>query len=387
MNTGANDHAHFLRLWLGTVALVLTLAILFNYSMDPYGLFDTPRREGFNARKPLAPSHVRMAKPYQVVSFMPRTLIAGNSRPEIGLDPANSCWETSERPVFNVGLPGSGIYMQARTIQHAIAAGNIQQVFWGLDFADFLKPHEAIMNRWENGQARLEFEERLLVNPDGSSNPSFSLKRIKDHFQTLVSLSTLKDSLATLLAQDDPYSANIRRDGFNPARDYLKIIRWEGQRVLFDQKRRDLKSMFGRPNLSLYAGNDHWSPEFESVENLLRFAIERKVHVTLLINPYHEDYLDIIETSGYQSTFKEWKKRLTQIARNHGTVLWDFSLHNNLTREEVPQAGDKKTIMRWFWEPAHYRKTFGDLMLSLMLGRACAPELPTMEIGRRMTPK
>ncbi|RTZ75278.1 MAG: hypothetical protein DSZ02_03575 [Gammaproteobacteria bacterium] len=387
MDAKHDNHARFLRIWGWTITLALALTILFNYAMDPYGLLDTPRHKGFNAKKPLAPSHVRIAKPYQVVTFAPKTLNSGNSRPEIGLDPANSCWEASERPVFNIGLPGSGIYQQARIIQHALAGGSVQQVFWGLDFVDFHTRHEGIVNRWEEGNSHLEFEKRLRVTPDGNPNPSFSWRRLTEHFQTLVSLTALKDSLATLLAQRDPYSSDIRRDGFNPARDYLGIIRWEGQPVLFEQKWKELEKMFSRSNLSIYAGNDRWSPEFESVERLLKFAAARKVRVTLFINPYHESYLDIIEASGHQPAFQEWKVRLAELAQDHGTALWDFSLRNSITGEDVPDTGGKKSIMRWFWEPAHYRKTFGDLMLSLMLGRACAPELPPEKIGRRLTPE
>ena len=58
-------------------------------------------------------------------------------------------------------------------------------------------------------------------------------------------------------------------------------------------------------------------------------------------------------------------------AAEYGVELWDFSTINPLSTEHPPAPGDKRTIMQWFWEPAHYREEYGDLMLSQMLQRSC----------------
>ena len=33
------------------------------------------------------------------------------------------------------------------------------------------------------------------------------------------------------------------------------------------------------------------------------------------------------------------------------------------TTETVPPAGDKTTRLRWFWEPTHFQRALGDVML------------------------
>ena len=361
----------YLQLWLAVVLTFLFLMAVINYLVDPYGMFDADRVNRFNASKPAAGSHVRLAKPYQVTGYAPHAIIGGNSRPEMGLNPANACWPAEFRPVFNLALPGANVYMQARTLQHAIAGSDTRLVLWGLDFLDFLNRHTSTRNPLQWPPGRMEFEDRLKVNADGSENRDYSRKRLQDYLQTLFSLDTVKDSLRTLSGQSDRYSSSVRRDGFNPALDYLEIIAWEGQGVLFQQKNREVSRLFSRPGLKLFQGESRWSPDFESISRLLQYARKHNVTVVLFINPYHADYLLTLEMAGHWSQFESWKRRLASLADEFSVELWDFSGISLLSTEQVPDPGDKKTTLKWFWEPAHYRMEYGDLMLGRMLQRPC----------------
>ncbi|HIE55709.1 MAG TPA: hypothetical protein EYP90_11105 [Chromatiaceae bacterium] len=385
MDSDKKFHRRYIHQWLLVLLLLGGTTIGFNYLVDPYGLFDTARIPGFNEKKPLAASHVRMVKPYQVMRFAPVTLIMGNSRPEMGLDPANRCWSAANRPVFNLSLPGSSIYMQARVIQHALSNNQVKQLFWGLDFVDFFKPHALNTSHWNPEHRKQPFEERLKVNMDGAVNSNYWLKSVEDHFKALFSLDALEHSMATLVAQNDSFASTIRRDGFNPAREYLKIIRWEGQRVLFEQKQKELKKIFSRDDLSLYVPGRDWSPEFEDVQRLLDYAAARNVRVTLFMNPYHLAYLTIIHSKGHWEAFEEWKRQLSRIAAQNGVTLWDFALINELTTEPFPPVAEKAAVMHWFWEPAHYRKEFGNLMMSQMLKQRCSSKAP-FDVGIPLTP-
>jgi len=121
----------------------------------------------------------------------------------------------------------------------------------------------------------------------------------------------------------------------------------------------------------LFQGPSQWSPVFESVRRLLLYAREHGVTVVLFINPYHADYLLTLELAGRWQQFGAWKRQLARLADEFGVDLWDFSGINPLSAEQVPVAGDKETILEWFWEPAHYRVEYGDLMLGRMLRRSC----------------
>ncbi len=364
-------YRRYLQLWLVVVLAFLCLMALLNYLVDPYGMFDTARSENWNASKPAAGDHVRLAKPYQVTGYAPHAVIGGNSRPEMGLNPANACWPADLRPVFNLALPGANVYMQARVLQHAIADSDTRLVLWGLDFLDFLNRHASNSQPLQWPPGRTEFEDRLKVNADGSENHGYSRKRLQDYLQALFSLDTVKDSLKTLSGQAELHSSSIRRDGFNPARDYLDIIEWEGQGVLFQQKNREISRMFSRSGIRLFQGDSRWSQDFESVRRLLQFARNHNVTVVLFINPYHADYLLTLDLAGHWPQFESWKRQLAGLASEFSIELWDFSGINALSMEQAPVPEDKQTTLEWFWEPAHYRMEYGDLMLGSMLQRTC----------------
>lgn len=371
MAISRQHYQQFLWAWLAALVMFLCTTAALNYLVDPYGLFDSERIEGFNAIKPTAANHVRMAKPYQIISFLPKTVIAGNSRTEMGLDPLNDCWSEEQRPVFNIGLPGASIYIQTRTLQHATLENDSKLVLWGLDFLDFLGAQKggSDPNHWPVRKAA--FEDRLRVNADGSENFSFVWKRLEDQLGALFSLDTLKDSFHTLLKQKNHRTSSIRRDGFNPAFDYLDIITWEGQGVLFQQKNQNLARRFTRPGLKLYQEDTQWSKDFENVRRFLLFAKKNEMRVVLFINPYHADYLSLLELTGLWPMFEAWKLQLTDIADTFEVELWDFSGINALSIEQAPVLGDKTSTLQWFWEPAHYKKEYGDLMLSRMLKLRC----------------
>ena len=289
----------------------------------------------------------------------------------MGLNPANACWPADFDLFSILHCPGLTFTCRRECCNMQSSAVTQGYVLWGLDFLDFLNRHASIRGpvRWPPG--RTEFEDRLKVNADGSENRGYSRKKLQDYFQSLFSLDTVKDSLKTLFGQADRHSSSVRRDGFNPARDYLEIIEWEGQGVLFQQKNREISRMFSRPGLRLFQGESRWSPDFESVRRLLQFARNHNVTVVLFINPYHADYLLTLELAGRWPQFESWKRQLASLADDFSVELWDFSGINLLSTEQVPAPGDKKTTLKWFWEPAHYRMEYGDLMLSRMLQRTC----------------
>lgn len=377
MTMSKKQYINYIRGWLAVSFVLLLIAVTINISVDPYGLFDSPRVEDFNYFKPVATTRVRISKTYQVDKINPKTIIAGNSRPEMGFNPANSCWDEGYRPIYNLGLPGASVYMASRYIQHAISYNEVQQVFWGLDFLDFLDiaNNRNIKTAWPPGHH--PFEERLRVNLDGTNNGRFYLMQLKDILTSLFSLDTLIDSLYTVSKQKDNNSSTIRRDGFNPARSFNNTMVLEGQGLIFKQKNLGMAKIFSRLGHSSIVNGDDNSEHFEAVRQLLLFARNNNVKVVLFINPYHSDYLATIQMTGSWRQFLSWKKYLTQIAEEFEVPLWDFSGFNDMSTIQPPVIGDTKTLLKWFWEPAHYRKEYGDLMLGQMLDASCGEgEMP-----------
>jgi len=376
---------YLLHLLLGVV-LLLAAAALLNFVIDPYALYGTARIEGVSEHKPAAATRLRISKPYQVRRYRPRAVIGGNSRPEMGLDPAHACWPEEVRPVYNLGLPGAGLYRQARTLQHAMYDSDVTLVLWGLDFADFLtgRSPAGVPLQWPPD--RRDFEDALSVDADGSGNRAYGVTRIVSYLHTLFSLDTLGDSLVTILKQADDYASDRLENGFNPARDYLAIIRSEGQQVLFRQKNREVDERFSRSGLSLGLDKSGRPESFRSVEHLLQSVDRDKVRVVLFINPYHVDYLRSIHNNGLWPQFEQWKRELLALSERYQVPLWDFSILTRYNSEAAPDRDRKGESLEWFWEPAHYKREVGGLMLRSLFGTGCggSPESP---VGRQLTPQ
>lgn len=374
--------------WLG----LLALAAAVNFFVDPYGLFDAPRVEGFNQLKPNAGRSSRTAKAYQVLRRMPTTLIVGNSRPEIGFNPASTCWPEADQPVYNLSLPGADAFRQGRYVQHAVIGiaqrgGQVRRVLWGVDFTDFISTPRAQAAEHSHWSERTtEFDDRLLVRADGSPNPWHDYGRFVDMAKGLFSLVGVIDSVTTVLAQDDADSSTLRMDGFNPGRDYLPVIHREGQASLFRHKLAYLREYVGTAGRNVFAPGTRWSESFQVLSDMIGQLRAAGVEVILFINPYHAEYMDVLDEVGKWDQFEEWKRTLVHIAADTGVAaLWDFNAYNRYTLEPSPPPGDTHTVLRWFWEPAHYRAEYGHRMLAMMLpDAACAGGADDDVLGTRI---
>lgn len=367
------DHHRYLLAFLLVFSLSIVLAAAINYAVDPYDLFGSVRVEGLNQVKPFAGTRTGIAKPYGVQRAAPQVLIVGNSRPEMGLDPRSACWRNEDGVVYNLGSPAATVYRQVRVAQHALALGSVNQVFLGLDFADFvLKGNQRSPSASLWPDKAFESDGRLIVDRGGRPNESYQRHRLEDFAKGLFSLQALLDSLKTLLAQGQTDASTRRADGFNPAREYLPIIRAEGQGVLFAQTNRNVLDRYTGDALGLVIQGQESSLAWESLSRFLNQAKNMGVEPTLFINPYHAEYFAAIDVAGAWPLYEAWKRKVVDLVERQGGVsLWDFNTIEEITSESPPALGDKRDLLRWFWEPGHYRAELGDWMLSRMLGRDC----------------
>lgn len=380
------QHKRFVLGFLAVFVVTAGVVGAFNFLVNPYWLFPAPILGGFNVVKPKAAERSQVIKPYQVLQSAPRTLIGGNSRPEMGIDPQSACFEDAPKPIFNLGIPGAGVYMQGRVLQHVIASGGVKKLLMAVDFLDFLVDRQG-PESFRDWPPRPEgFDPRLLVDRHGEENPAYFIHLGSNYLTGLFSLNGFFDSLLTLSAQGRPNASTIRADGFNPARDYIDIIESEGQEVLFSQKISSVLTKLSDRRTALLHDGTQWSTSFESLRRLLRIARAENIDVTLFINAYHLDYLKAIAASERWYEFEEWKRMLVKLAEQEGGIpLWDFSMVNDFTTEIPPPPGRLGNPLRWFWEPAHYRAETGEIMLAHMFGKPCNAHYPGAVIGARIT--
>jgi hypothetical protein len=288
--------------------------------------------------------------------------------------------------VYSLTLPGASFYQQVRTLQHALALTEPTLVLLAVDFLDFLIDPSVTTDPYKWPLPPRDFERRLVVDAQGELNPAYRWQRLTDYRDALFSLTAFKDSLKTLIAQDWPLATTITAAGFNPANEYLEIIYNEGQHVLFEQKNAEIASQLTRQQWGIFVRDSHWSALLEALDRAIAMIQARGARVVVFINPYHAQYLEGINEAGYGPLFARWKQALADLVRRKQDVaLWDFALLNSYTNEAPPSKGDKRNMLSWFLEPAHYRKELGDLLLRTMLhGNGCRMDPAKPAVGVRL---
>lgn len=346
------------------LAIIFTAAI--NALTDPYGMYRVLDLAGFNHVKPAAGTRGQMIKPYAVETIKPRTLILGNSRAEAGLNPESPIWPSSAQPVYNMALPATEIDVAKKELQHALQFSSIETVVLGLDFIDF--PVFIRSNNSTGVSEPSELDLRLGATDKNRRNKSDQWQKTKDTVASLTSLTALSDSILTIIAQRLPEQVNLTSLGFNPMREYVRFARNDGYPVMFRQMSITYLSNYLRGPRQLFLQNQHSSPAFEHLKEIIQICRAHNIRLLLFIHPYHAHILESYRLAGLWPMFEEWKRELvniTDVDQNGKITLWDFSGYNEVTTERIPTQ--KGILMRGYWELGHYNSSIGDQMLSAML--------------------
>lgn len=355
----------YLSTYFTSFAIVLFAIAIFNWFIDPFGMHWSPHIEGVNQIKPEAGKRTRITKAYQVNQIKPQVLIVGNSRVEMGLDPNNK--DFAGRTVYNQGMPGASISMQ---IDYAIDAiknnDSIEQLLVAVDFLDFLLSEEEIVKF----RAKLKTKKNYVFRLTSEDKDNFaSVARIKEKLAMIFSLDAFSASVNTIF-QQSTMASSINSNGFNNALSYVAIIKNEGIKPLFRQKLNEISTRLTSKHWSIKAQEAFpYSPNFAHLGRLIEVTQSRNINVVFFINPYHSSYLHTLAEQNQWTNFQQWKQTLVQYLnqiQGDDYNLWDFSGASDFVYEAVPIEAPK-TQMQWFWEPAHYRKELGALILMNLL--------------------
>jgi len=331
---------------------ILTFVGLFNWLVDPYGLHWSPQIEGINSNKVEAGTRSRLTKKEVIKSIKPQVVLIGNSRVEMGIDPASN-W-LKDKSVYNFGIPGLGLQFQ---LQNALSQlkdnENLELLIISVDYLDFLYNRQT-----------LALPKPPQHNPLSLESQS-DISNLLEKVPLLFSIDALKSSLITLLAQNSSSSA-ITHLGFNNGKHFYKTVEVEGKAPLFKQKLNQLVSRL--KDKGYQHKSRHWQsldPNMLALQELFTLANNKQVSIRMFINPYHFSYLHLLNDLGYWQDFIHWKTSLAEVI-GQSTSIYDFSGLNQYTLEPVTLE-QPKNAMNWFWEPAHYRKELGELVLEEML--------------------
>ncbi len=341
-----------------TTALILFAVAAVNYRADPYGAFD-PVVDSQPMERPAFATNTRLAKAHIVTSFRPQAILLGTSRAEVGLSPEHPAWNHAR--VYNLGLPHSNMGETLEYLEHAIAAGALEQVVIGLDFLQFnplLPP-------------RPDFDECRLRNPD--SLWSTWRARLCDIPVLLMSRRALVESV-TLLGSSQPDNTYLRDGSRDDQAKEAELVRAGSQHAGFLNS--EYQYYHDTDLLRGFVDSDEGiatttGPQFEA---LLRLSHRHGIDLRLFISPTHARQQELLHMMGLWERFSRWKRYLMnatyEVAAESGAQpfpLWDFAAFTTYTEEAVPAIDDGNARMKWFWESSHYTRALGDVVLDEVL--------------------
>jgi len=367
--------AAFIRIWLASLLGLVLLVVVVNLLVDPYDVFGTPRMRGISLLKPGAKNHAMLAKTYQEARAYPTTVLIGPSSTHIGVDAGAAAWPAAMRQVFNYGIPGGyATSTSLRTLREAIEAGGVRNAVVFLDFQNFFVPEQPVTRLGED-------ERRFRTLPDGTPNPHRPLQVAHDMFLSLATAGALVDSLSTIAGQGNPELLNIGSDGSSTEADFINAARADGMHDLFAQKD-DFEVERVQRLKAIMANWQGRLPNLDIITAIISLARAHAVTLTLVLTPHHADALEIYWRSGLWPRVEQLKAELATLVAEQeaGVTLWDFMDYSAFNTEAIPAAGDRRTPTSWFWEPTHFKKQLGQVMIQRMFG-------PTsLELGARLTP-
>lgn len=348
MKTTSRDYQRFLLALCACLALGVLASIALVVIVDPYGLYGVVDRPGFNAVKPGLSRYQVQIKQAHALRLRPQVLILGNSRAEIGFDPAAPAFAAAHGAVYNLAIPGTGLGTSSHQLTQLLDAGvKPTAVIVGVEFMDFL----------------------ALKSPSASTAKPGAAPFWQ--FDALFSLASVKDAIHTLRIQHDAEAATLSADGFNPLRDYGTHVRNDGYHKMFTQRARENAATLKRKSVTALTQED-----FTLLRALLVQAAGSDAAVKLVIYPYHAQWLAMLEAAGLWPLFEQWKAQLVReiagVKASHpgaSISLHDFSGFGPYNCERIPAASERQIATRWYWEAGHFKKALGDVVLERLLSQ------------------
>ena len=340
----------FCAFWLTGVVTLMAAVAAFDVVIDPWLVFGAPRVIGLSAKKPETETHTRLAKDYLLRRTRPSGLMIGDSKVDIGLDPSSPAWPDDARPTFNLGLPGAGVAEMAGQLKRAFAIGSVRRVLVLLEMRELMSVPVEIIAAGD-GLAAEDHTPGLL-------------EKTAEFAQATMSLDALRASVQTLFAQHRADSVDMTDHGSTGEGGFRGLVRTDGADSLFVQKNTMLLPAARKLSASLAIQPDAPLTGMDAVRAIVTLCRMNGASLDLVIAPGHSDALDSLNQAGLWPRYETVKRALTAITAASNTTLWDFNGYDAYSTEPVPAPSDRRSETQWFWDPAHFKKALGEVMLA-----------------------
>lgn len=349
-------HRIYLKVLVALVLLCIAAVALFNWFVDPFNLYDSPRVERLNSVKPFALHYELQSKTYRLDRLRPQALVLGNSRPDFGIDPEHPAW--AGLVAYNAAYGGGSLSGAIEHFRRASRQGRLQQVVLAVDIDMMRRGKRALRAAGANVDDFFR-----TGNAASKSSPNWPGA---DYWATLLSFDSTIVSMKTLLCQGVPPKFELLKSGWvvvrsdfkEPARHRFRVLEDRWAEVIYhpDEK--------GRASYAI-------APQrLDAFREILKLAYAQGVEMKIVINPSHARKYILYRQAGLENQIFAFKRILLQVnqeeAERAGRTpfpLWDFFNFNQFTNEVLGNG----VTMRWWFEPSHYTPELGRKVMDRVL--------------------
>jgi hypothetical protein len=339
-----NRTRSFVMKFLVLTAIFIGAIAVFNLAVDPAGVHGLVEIKGFNAEKTeLMAGGGRRDKADVLGHGGFENIILGTSRSEIGLDPLSPVFEG--RPTYNASLAGAYVYEIERAFSYASEHNDLKRVVLSLDFFTFYGHMGGVGDFDESGFA------------SGEAAGALSLaKRLITLDELTRSFDTLKDNLSGKKAAYTRFGRRLEIEGQVKRTSALDVMR-----------KTFVKSV-------LYVSGSYDPSGMELIRSIIAACRASDIELVMFISPVHALQLENIRLAGAYPAYEDWKRSLAKLVDEDAVehpglkpiALWDFSGYNSITAGDFPEPDYAAKDVKWYWEPGHYKKEVGDMILGRM---------------------
>jgi hypothetical protein len=326
----------WIKILLCLIAIVLSSVFLFNYIMDPYGLYKT----NFFLNKPIDATQARIVKLFKAKDIDPVSIVIGTSRADLAIDPDHRYFK---KPSYNLSISGASLYEIKYYIKEMILEGNVKDILLVLDwrmFNDLLKKVPEFETYFDN------------FNP----------------YRYIINAQTLKDSYTTFINRDiqSMYYKNglLSSNGMN-----IHVKNSGGHLSLMKKEENFYYSIFPTDS-NIYIATKHNS--FDDFKEILDLSYNNNIKLDIIFGPSHIRQWEAFAYYHDIEDWYKWKKDVVlfveKIAIKKNKIpfrIMDFSVYHYFTSEMVPSKPE--IAMQYYWESSHYKKELGDIVLDRLL--------------------
>ncbi|WP_435627468.1 hypothetical protein [Candidatus Ferrigenium straubiae] len=318
----------------------------FNWKVDPYVIY-RDRDALLQQPSPVRVMNERVFKTVGLAHARADIVMLGTSRIDIGIGRGQRAFEGKR--VFSLATFGQPIRESRRLMEIAVEQSKPKTIVLGLDFFAF---------------------NTLFVLPSDYVEENYSQWR---PYSLMLSVSTLADSLAVVRQKVPAAGDCCYADGFRTPQVLSGFAGSYRNRFAANERAYLLEKYLPYPACSFSLERKDGGTSLDDLREMIRLAHRHHVDLRLFISPAHARQWETLAISGLWGQWEEWKRQLVRINEDEAGkaaeavfLLWDFSGYDAISSEDVPAAGDSKTVMRWYSDSAHYTQELGKRIVQRM---------------------